>query len=184
MRFYKLMMSDAPRWHLSRRDNLGGELPTDIWAFCRCEPFFGTLPIRFDITKEGPAVDYNPTAFCSTVVSDKMAHIISTSAEGNVQLIDACVGCSMQWKVLNVLRCVDCIDHGKSIIQYFPPNHSEKPNLPRGVIKLVIDPTKSEHSLIFKPLGWKVVDIVSESLKLALEANHITGIHYCPVTDS
>ena len=129
-------------------------------------------------------MDFCPTAFGTIIVSSQMADVVEGMANAEIQRIPACVkGHDGSWEVLNVLSCVDCIDHEKSRIQYYPADHPEKPNKPRGVLKLVLDTERAEGYHIFKPEDWRVVTVVSEELKTALEGAEIEGIEYWRVSE-
>lgn len=67
----------------------------------------------------GKQVDYNQTAFGAMVVSHRMAESIADIAPGDVQRIPAIIDAAEgSWEVFNVLTCMDCIDHRRSVIHY------------------------------------------------------------------
>lgn len=157
--------------------------PVDKWAYTRCEWVADSRTVPLTIRNEGARVDYSPTAFGSLVLSERMAVVLDAVAPSDIQRIPAVVeGDPGPWEVLNVLPCVDCIDHQRSQIQYYPADHAEKANEPRGVFRLVIDPAKTQGRQIFRPEGWQVVVIVSAKVKESLEVAGITGIDYWQVT--
>lgn len=182
MAFYQLVMANDDRWTLSIQRQFSDGLPVDIWAYNRCERLKDPSPVPFTIRVPGDAVDYNSTAFGCPVVSSRMAQVVDRVASNDVQLIPVTLDAPGEWEVLNIVTCLDCIDHGRSLIQYFPEDHPEKAGKPRGVKKLIIDPNAVGDHQIFRPCDWMVVEIISESLKKELEASGVSGIEYWPVT--
>lgn len=184
MKLYQLVMALNVRWVLSIENTFDDGRPVDVWSYTRCKPVADSAPVPFHISRDGIRVDFNPTAFGATVVSSKMADVVEAICGRDIQRIPANVrGDAGEWEVMNVLATADCIDHAKSLIQYFPADDPEQPNKPRGVVKLVLDPAKAGGHDIFKPVDWRMATIVSETLKSELEKNRIEGIDYRQVTD-
>jgi len=157
--------------------------PTALWAYYGCEPVPEPKRVPFSIAVVGRPVDFNPTTFGALVLSKLAANLVSRLAEGHIQRIPAEIDAINDWEVVKVLAMHDCIDHRRSMIQYYPPDHESHPNEPRGVLKLVLDPARiPADSHIFKPRGWLVTTIVSESLKNAFEEHEISGVEFNCVT--
>lgn len=175
--FFELRTADERRWHL---DVSTAESPLDIWA---CERIPGVDPIPLHVFQDGDRVDFERTSFAIPVVSQRVAELFAEFAPNDVQRIPALVeGDDNIWEVINVVTRVDCINFNESIIQYYPPNHPEKPSKPRGVVKLVLDADRIGEHRIFRPRDWEIAFIVSLGVKEALESIGATGVEFIPVT--
>ena len=184
LKYYEIEMADEERWHLALIDNFPDGSEVDIWAYHRCKFLAEPKPVPFEIQVDGKRVDYNPTAFSPMVVSRRMADCLATVCAEDFQRIPAVVGGDKgDWEVINVLSCVDCIDHGASTMQYYPLDHPTKAGKPRGVIQLVLDPHRIGRHHILHPAGWRVATVVSAVVKTALEEIGATGIEYVAVTE-
>ncbi len=183
-RYFQLSMADVPRWHLEIVESFPDGTPLDIWAYRGCTPVENPKRVPFHVFVEGERVDYTPTAFLATVVSKRLADLWAEIFPHDIQRIPASVdGVNDDWEVINVLTCIECIDHERSRITYYPRNHPEKAGKPRGVLKLVLDPMRIGSCQIFHPVDWEVATVVSENVKQAMEACRITGVEYSPVTE-
>jgi hypothetical protein len=182
-RYYSLGMTDEDRWHLDLDQHFADGSPVDIWAYSRCEVIKHPKPVPFRIQVQGKRVDYNPTAFLVTVVSERMARVLEESAANDVQVIPAIVnGTTDRWNVINIITCVDCIDHHRSLIYYYPRDDHEKPGKPRGVLKLAVDAELIGDPQVLHPKDWVVATIVSEKVKMAVERIGASGIDFMLVT--
>ena len=182
MEYFKCEMANSRRWSLAIQREFVDHAPVDIWAYSRGEIVKDVRQVPLCVDSNGDQVDFNPTAFGAIVVSLRMAEIVASIAGNDVQRIPAIVAhASGEWEVLNVLAVVDCINYEKSIIQYFPSDHPEKPGKPRGVMRLVIDSNEAGGHHILKPDGWMAATIVSAKLKRALNQAGIRGIEYSSV---
>ena len=176
--YFKLWLDDETRWHL---ELLAETPPVDIWA---CERVTLPSPIRFGIQMPGVSMDFNPSCFAIPVVSKRLAELMESIAPYEVQRLPAIIeGDPADWEVLNVVSKVNCIDHERSCIQYYPKNHPEKPGKPRGVVSLVLDTNRANGHHVFRATDWEVALIVSEHVKTALEELGATGIEYVPASD-
>ena len=96
-----------------------------------------------------------------------------------VQFIPARVeGLSEPYFILNTLRIIRCIDDARcEEVLYWRPEDERPDKLGkyRNVVGLKVDPARVGGANIFRPWGWIVVLLVSERVKLALEAEGITG---------
>lgn len=179
MRYYELVMGCEDRWTISLNRTFDNGDTIDIWQYSRCEAVENTRPVPCRVKVAGTEVDYCPTSFGALVVSSPMADVIAGLSEAHVQTIPASIeGHSSSWKILNILACIDCIDHEQSQIYYHPPSHREKPNKPRGVVKLAIDPGRANGHHIFRLTEWRVAVIVSEKMRDRLEDANMQGLEY------
>lgn len=184
MRYYKITPGDDETWHISVNETFPDGTPLDIWAYRGCQQAVDTRPVPLHIVQHGKRVDYYPTPFLTTIVSKQLADCWARFATSDIQRIPAHISDNCgDWEVIVVLPCIDCIDHTRSKITYHPPNHSEKPGKPRGVLKLVLDPARIGDHHIFHPKDWEVATIVSEKVKQAMEDLGATGAEFWPVTE-
>ncbi len=185
MTYYEAKMSPQRRRCLSVCDSFPNGSSIDKWAFTRCERFQGTRPVPFYIYATGPTVDYNHTAFGLIVVSRRLGEIISGIAPHDVQRIPVLLEGESGWELLNTLTCIDCIDYEHSHIDFYPDDFNDRTRAgkPRGVRCLRIFPERTTGHHIFRPRDWMVAEIVSETIKTALEQSGVTGIAFRPVTD-
>ncbi len=183
--YYQLAIgADEKAWHLDIQDVFADGSPVDIWAYRGCRRLRDPKPVPFAIQVDGDRIDYYDSASCTTVVSRRLAELWERLAGDEIQRIPALVeGDSGEWEVINIVRCIDCIDHTRSKITYYPDNHPKTPGKPRGVLRLVLDADRIGHHHIFHPTDWEVVTVVSELMKRAMEDMGATGIDYWPVTE-
>ena len=182
VRYLQLAPSCDSRWTLSIEEHFIDGSSVDEWAYSKCDFLEGARPVPFKVRVSGEVVDYNPTAFGAVVVSKRMAEIIDNVARSDVQWIPAIVDGAGSWEVLNILTCMDCIDHQRSEIQYWPDEDPKRSRKPRGIKRLIINASAAQGHHILRPRDWMVVEVVSEELKRMLEASGITGVEYWPLT--
>jgi hypothetical protein len=179
-RFFRMVFADEERWHVT--ESSWDRSPFDVLA---CRPVEGIAPIRLRIYSDGKRVDYDVTSFSTVVVSRRFAEVVSSIAPNDIQRLPAVVeGDDGNWEVLNVIACLDCIDHQRSIItSYYPQNHPEFPGEPDGVIRLMVDRSRIGDHQVFRPKGWTVAVIVSNTVRRALREIGVTGVEFIPVSD-
>jgi hypothetical protein len=184
-KFYELAVgNDVDAWHLEAKDEFADGSPVDLWAYSRCERVDRPKPVPFAIQYDGVRIDHYETAFCVTVVSRRLAELWQDLASDDIQRIPAEVdGDSGEWEVINIVACVDCIDHTLSRITYYPTNHPEKPGKPRGVLRLALNPDRIGPHNVFHPRDWEVVTIVSNRVRQAMCEMGISGVDYWQVTE-
>ena len=182
MSFFKLNFANEKNWILSNDNTDLDGAPIDIWAYVDSSYLENAREVPFSIKTKGEIVDFNVTAFGTYVVSKRLKAILESFDEINMQAIPAAVaGAPGEWFVIKFLEEVDCINHERSVIQYFPPNHPEKPNQIRGVMHLAIDELKAENRHLFKPTGWKWETIVSNDLRRRLCHAGVTGADFIEI---
>lgn len=169
------------RWHLSICGFPGDERPGFArYAECRYDSS-GEAP-QIAVFKKGPVMDFNRDSLEVPIVSRCLAEVIERSAGSDIQRIPASLNAAGgDWEVLNVLACVDCINHERSRITYYPDDDPHHPGKPRGVLELIINPSETAGHHVFRISDWKVAVIVSEQVKTAVEAMGATGVQFTPV---
>lgn len=182
-RYFKLRdhMSIPGRWVLDGPfDEQGTEL--DSWQFGNGQRIELACVPRFTLSHVGGAVDFSQTGLGVLVVNGRVAAILARLAIQDVQLLPARVeGQTEPWFILNVLRIIRCIDDARcGEVEYWRPEDGqpEKVGQYSYVHGLRVDPTKVGDAHIFRPWGWDVAIIVSDTLKQALEQEGITGMKY------
>ncbi|WNG58554.1 hypothetical protein F0U59_30270 [Archangium gephyra] len=174
------------RWHLERPlDERGKEIPT--WLFDRGEPVHIEGRIRIPVNIPGKVLDFTLlTSGPVPVVHARVAAIFAELAPNDVQLIPVEVeGQSDPYFLINITRVVKCIDdEASSEVLYWTPEDErpEKLGHYQSVIGMRIDPAKVGDAQVFRTWGWRVVSVVSEDIKAALERIGVTGTKFTLVT--
>ncbi|OJT16230.1 hypothetical protein BO221_50970 [Archangium sp. Cb G35] len=197
-RYFKLYddMSIRGRWDLrfplfkdggdsgSREDDDEREL-FDTWRFNEGRVLELERPIRLTMKPAGLALEFSE-AMGTPIVHRRVVSLFERlGLQKEVQFIPVEVeGQTEPWFIFNALRIIRCIDDARcEEVLYWQPedNRPDKVGQYRDVAGLRVDPEKIGDAHIFRPWGWKVVLIVSEYVKQAMEAEGITGIKFLEV---
>jgi len=142
-------------------------------------------PIRLAMKPAGVALDFSHTMGVPVVHRRVVSLFERLGLQKEVQFIPVEVqGQTEPWFILNALRLIRCIDDARceEVLYWLPEdNRPDKEGQYRNVAGLKVDPEKIGDAHIFRPWGWKVVLIVSEHVKAALEAEGITGTKFIEV---
>lgn len=187
-RYFRLTddMTLPGRWELGTpTDEQEQELGS--WLFMAGEPVRVDGQLRLPIAHPGKALDFSlADAGGFPVVTKRVASVLSEIAPGDVQLLPVKVGLlSEPYFLVNVARTVKCIDDEASEeVQYWTQEDGEPERVGeyRVVAGLRIDPSKVGDARVFRTWGWKVVLVVSEDVKEALERLGATGMEFTEVT--
>jgi len=132
---------------------------------------------------EGYPVDFRLTAFGVPVVSKSFADVVQSFDGNAVQRIPVEIDYfQTDYEILNILDAQECIDDKQTYVQrYTAETNSDKVGEIHflGDIKIVPEAVKGHH--IFRLDEWKIIIIVSNALKQALESNHFIGMRFVPV---
>ena len=181
--YYELQINDEARWHLATLTKFDDNTDVDIWAYNKCSIVSNPKNVPFYVYEDGSHVDYNPTAFSAIIISQRLADILDRICPDDYQRIAVSIKNEIgNWYVANILNCIECIDHSKSTIQYYPQYHAEFPGKPRGVVRLVLDNTQIVNHHIFHVKDWKVAIVISETLKAEFETAGISGVEFTKIT--
>ncbi|MGZ3458468.1 MAG: imm11 family protein [Archangium sp.] len=183
-KYYDLMdnMRIPGRWHLrSPVDEQGKEV--NPWQFDKGRWLEPQGRIRFPVKPAGLALEFTLTTLAIPVVHGRVVQLFERlGIQKEVQFIPAQVeGQSEPWFILNALRIIPCIDDARCAeVQYWKPedNRPDKVGQYRAVHGMRIDPTKPGEAHIFRPWGWRVALVISETVKEALEKEGITGTKF------
>ena len=176
------------RWHLRMPlfDEAEGEgVLFDTWRFKQGRVLDIERPIHLKVKPPGLALDYS-LAMNVPVVHRRVVTLFERMGLAHeVQFIPVHVeGQEEPRFILNVLKLIRCIDEARceAVLHWLPEDN--RPDIVgeyRNVVGLKVDPKQVGGAHIFRPWGWEVVLIVSEHVKQALEAEHITGIKFLQV---
>ncbi len=172
------------RWYL--RMPLGREDELfDTWRFHEGRVLDIKEPIGLSMKPAGIPLDFSH-ALGIPVVNRRVVLLFERlGIEKEVQFIPVEIeGQTEPWFVLNALQVIKCIDDARceEVFYWLPEdNRPDKEGGYRNVRGLKVDPAKVGSANIFRPWGWLVVLIVSERVKLAMEAEGITGTRFVEV---
>ena len=187
-RYFRLTddMTRPGRWELGTPINEHGQEFGSL-LFMAGKPVHVEGQLQLPVVHPGQALDFSfADAGGFPVVSQRVASVLSEMAPGDVQLFPVRVDSrSEPYLLVNVARTVKCIDDEASEeVQYWKPEDGEPERIGdyRVVAGMRIDPTQVGGAKVFRPLGWKVVLVVSEDIKEALERTGATGTEFREVT--
>ncbi|HZI08535.1 MAG TPA: DUF1629 domain-containing protein [Archangium sp.] len=176
------------RWHLRMPlyNEGGGEDDFfDVWQFKEGRALDIKRPIRLRVKPVGIALEFSH-AMGTPIVHRRVVSLFERlGLQKEVQFIPLEVeGQTEPWFILNALQVIRCIDDARcEEVFYWQPEDGRPEKLGgyKNVRGLKVDPEKIGGAHIFRPWGWKVVLIVSEHVKQAMEAEGITGIKFIAV---
>jgi len=162
------------RWYLGDPSDAFG-VKFEPYVFRRGRPVDVASPIRIPIYEPGRPLDYTEFNTSSVpVVNARYAALLREWVPDDVQLISAYIGEQQELHfVVNILRVIRCIDEAAcKRVEFWKPEDGrpEKVGGYRVVSGMRIDPSKVQGAHLFRPWGWLGAIIVSEELKVAMEA--------------
>ncbi|QRK13688.1 hypothetical protein JQX13_19200 [Archangium violaceum] len=189
MKYYELYDDKyiPGRWHVRMPldDEEGREELFDVWRFNEGRVLDIEKPIRLSVEPAGIPIEFSHSMGIPIVHRRVVALFERLGLQKEVQFIPVEVeGQTEPWFILNALQIIRCIDDARceEVLYWLPEdNRPEKLGQYRNVAGLKVDPAKIGGAHIFRPWGWKVVLIVSEHVKRALEQEGITGIKFLEV---
>ncbi|WP_141324495.1 DUF1629 domain-containing protein [Myxococcus sp. AB025B] len=184
---YFRWMDDAEvpgRWHLRSPVNLQGQ-EENPWSFTAGTRIDAPGPLRVPVSRAGRALDFSLTGLAVPIVHVRVATLLTELAPEDVQVIPVEIpGHPEQYSILVATKLIECIDDAASreVERWTAEDgRPEKVGQYRDVDGLRIDPSKVGEAKLFRTGGWPVALIVSEDLKLALEALGVTGTRFTEV---
>jgi len=181
------------RWHLRMPLFADGEDTREVeereyfdtYRFLQGRVLEFEKPIRLSVKPAGVTLDFSHTMGVPVVHRRVVSLFERLGLQKEVQFIPVEVqGQTEPWFILNALRLIRCIDDARceEVLYWLPEdNRPDKEGQYRNVAGLKVDPEKIGDAHVFRPWGWKVVLIVSEHVKSALEAEGITGTKFIEV---
>ncbi|WP_224240402.1 imm11 family protein [Hyalangium gracile] len=181
-RFFKLYddVYVPRRWHLNTPIDSHGHEVHD-WDFKRGTRVDITGRLRIPIESAGRPLDFSEAGIMIPVVHVRVASMLAERAANDVQLLPAEIdGYPDQYLVLVVTRLIRCIDEKASRIRLWTQEDGlpEKVGQYRDIRGLRIDKASVGNAQVFRPQGWEVTLIVSETIKDALDRMGATGTKF------
>ncbi|MBN1207851.1 MAG: hypothetical protein JXB05_23505 [Myxococcaceae bacterium] len=175
-------MRNPGRWILADPVDESGQ-EVDPWQFRKGRQLDLRGTLKFTQHHPGSALDFSLAGMAIPVVHGRVVTLFERlGLQQQVQFFPAQVeGQSDPYFVLNVLRIIRCIDEARSEeVRHWKPEdgNPEKVGQYRSVSGMRIDPSQVGDAQIFRPWGWRIVIIVSEQLKQALEEARISGVRF------
>jgi hypothetical protein len=172
------------RWYLRLPIEREGEW-FDTWQFSEGRVLDIKGPICVSVKPAGIALDFSDSMGIPIVNRRMVSLFERLGIEKEVQFIPVEVEGQVEpWFILNALQVIRCIDDARcEEVFYWGPEDGQPERVGeyQNVRGLKVDPAKVGSANIFRPWGWKVVLIVSERVKLAMEAEGITGTQFVEV---
>lgn len=142
--------------------------------------------IRFRQLHPGHALDFSIAGSGIPVVHERVVSLFDQlKLQQQIQFLRVRVeGHPEPYFILNALRVIRCIDDARcEEVLYWKPEDGrpDKVGQYRNVAGLRIDEHLTGDAHVFRPWGWRVVLIVSEVVKQALEQEGVTGTKFTPV---
>jgi hypothetical protein len=157
----------------------------DTWRFNEGRVLEIERPIRLSVKPAGVALEYTESMGIPIVHRRVVSLFERLGLQKEVQFIPVEVeGQTEPRFILNALQVIRCIDDARcDEVFYRLPEHGDPDRVGqyKNVRGLKVDPAKVGDAHIFRPWGWLVVLIVSEYVKLAMEAEGITGTKFIEV---
>ncbi|WP_426745116.1 DUF1629 domain-containing protein [Myxococcus faecalis] len=172
------------RWHLRSPVNLQGQ-EVNPWSFTAGTRIAAPEPLRVPVARAGRALEFSLTGLAVPIVHVRVATLLTELAPEDVQVIPVEIpGYPEQYSILVATKLIECIDDAASreVERWTAEDgRPEKVGQYRDVDGLRIDPSKVSEAKLFRTWGWSVALIISEDLKLALEALGVTGMRFTEV---
>lgn len=141
------------------------------YSFGAAERQEGSLVV--EVVRDGRMLDFNLGMLDEVVVRAELGRRVVEVAGECVQVIPARVGAEDGFVVLNPLCVVDCLDESRSVFRKYDELgvFSNRIGEYRSVDELWIDPSRVPSGAHFFLIGrWRVVMVVSEAVKAAMES--------------
>ncbi|OJH38813.1 hypothetical protein BON30_21555 [Cystobacter ferrugineus] len=175
------------RWYLRmpRTDEVGRGDLFDVWRFREGRYLNLEYPIRMSVKPDGIALEFS-RAFGIPVVHRRVVTLFERlGLQREVQFIPVEVeGQAEPYFILNALQIIRCVDEARSDEVFFwrpEDGEPDKVGQYKNVRGLKVDPSRIGEANIFRPWGWRVLLIIAERVKLAMDEESITGTYFVEV---
>ncbi|ATB36314.1 hypothetical protein CYFUS_001728 [Cystobacter fuscus] len=189
MRYFKL---NAPpsihgQWRLADPVNAQGQAFQDPFMFTRGNPVSVGGPLKVPLAAPGRPTAYSVAGISEVpIVHERLAQLLTRLAPHDVQLLPVDVeGQSEPHRILVATKTVQCIDDARcaEVLYRTPDDGSPTQDRQYKLIRdLRIDPAKVVRTQLFRPRGWTVVLLVSETLREELMFSGLSGLEFDEVT--
>ncbi|SRR6266487_2050344 len=162
--------------------DVSGEI--DARRFTRCERYGEPpKPLQIPIVEPGNKPDFAFGAFDLPVVSPRLGRRLQDLAPDAVELIPA-IADDAEREILNVLRCVDCIDEARTVGEKWPVGSPRKDRVGqyRTIVHLFLDSSRLVGHHVFRVRGWEVALVISDDVAQQLPKAQMYGTRLIPVT--
>lgn len=184
-RFFRLRddVTIPGRWHIGELRLADGSVPLlDAGVrFNEHDPLIGT------ITHPGQVLDFGFTSFAVPLATRALAEAVVSAAGSDVQRIPVIIAGQAGIDVLNSVRVVSCVDEKKSeFTRWTAQDHrADLAGQYRQMTKLVLDASAIPNEAhFFRVEGWLIALIVSEKVKIAMEAAGCRGAKFTELPTS
>jgi hypothetical protein len=156
----------------------------DWWHFSGSGRWEGKEPLKVTASPIGKLYDVSMAPGDVPYVTKKVADIFNAEKvlADAVQFIPLKYGVNTIY-IMNILPVIACVDEEKteSIMRWQEEDgEPEKIGKYRQIIGLRVDPERLKHIDICRVKDWEVSIIVSQRVKLILDAHHVNGIVFWP----
>lgn len=182
MRYFELKddVLIPDRWHLGLITSESGEEPR-----LRAGVVFHGKRLNGEIDREGRPLDFCLTSFAVPVGREQLLDVVFDISGQDIQRVGLSLAGHKGFGVLNALRVITCLDENHStFVKWTKDNHrADLAGQYRMVTKLRLDETKIPHdSHVFRVHGWTIALVVSEAVKVGMEAVGCVGAKFVNVT--
>jgi len=178
--------------HLVTMDSLRYPLTVYLDGVCEIDPreftegrnYLGPPPHRIPV-HEGRCVAFNLGSLDMPVVTTEIADFLQELAPDDIERFPVTIGSDMPgYEIINAIHQRRCVDEERSgVTKWTLQDHrADLAGEYRAISHLMIDPSRTEGSHIFRLWGSEIRLIVSEEVKRALEPIENLGIVFSPVT--
>ena len=161
----------------------GREVDPDYLVNGTC--YDGPVPTLASIGNPGRELAFSFGCFDLPVVSDAVANIVRRLAPCDVQWFPVDIpGASGSYQILNAIHSLECLDELRSEFTLWKPGEHQ-PDLVgkyHDIAKIRIDPNRTLDHHIFRIHNWKVVLVVSGTIKDALADIPHLGVLFDPAS--
>ena len=168
-----------PCWYLRRlHDTDGRRITHELFREGKVLPYDR---VRVEVQYDGEPLDFTLLEMSIPIVTRAVGDLLRDICGNDAQFIPAEVdGHPEEYEVVNVLKVLNCIDEAKSRFTRWTEANKrpDKVGQYKMMVKSVVDPRRVGDANLFRPGGWTVLLVVSQAVKEALAAKHVTGVKF------
>ena len=178
---------ESKRWHLEEPRVLGETEPLDFWPLISGagvdERSFRNL--NAPIQQEGQSLSFTLGAFLIPYVNTEIGKVILSVAEGDCTLLQCLIGGKkLGYSVLVVNKRLKCLDHQRSIVEYyregdFFEGEAKRVGQIKSLVRAKIHRNKVPHGVHLFRLDEDLTRLIASGrLVAALNAANVSGISF------
>jgi hypothetical protein len=186
MNYFRVLDDDAKypdRWFLEDPFSAVG-VELDSREFTYGQPYSGPTPTEVPF-QSGIRLAFNLASCDMPVVTTEIADILQELAPGDIERFPVTVGSDIAgYEIINAVHQRRCVDEQRSgVTKWTLDDHrADLAGQYRSIDHLVIDPSRTEGSHIFRTWGSPIRLIVSEDIRRSLEPIENLGVVFHSVT--